>query len=197
MSKHEPSHLDENRLHEFLDGALETDKRQEVEAHIAECSSCSARLRELRALFDVLESLPDEVLSRDLVLPVLAGVQQTNSISVRSKFYLALQFVALGVTLAFVWTNVRAIAERILLSPIGIDVVAVVHEFKILLPEIGSDLMAILRSFLTSSRLLIRPSITSTLQIDAGSVLLVIFLAWVVANGLLLRSSALRLRVRR
>ena len=45
-------HVDEGTLHAYFDGELPPSERSNLEAHIAQCAACSARLGEERALFE-------------------------------------------------------------------------------------------------------------------------------------------------
>ena len=55
------SHLDEGTLHAMLDGELEPNDVAEIQAHLASCSSCGLRLREVREFLDELKfSAPDD-----------------------------------------------------------------------------------------------------------------------------------------
>ncbi len=49
----------ENKLVEYLDGRAAPADRHAVEAHLAECGSCSLRAEEFRALSSVLDDLPE------------------------------------------------------------------------------------------------------------------------------------------
>jgi len=46
------SHIDEGALHAYLDGELASTERKTLEAHVAECPACRARLAEERALVE-------------------------------------------------------------------------------------------------------------------------------------------------
>ena len=46
------SHVDEGTLHAYLDGELSPPERAALEVHIAECTSCGARLAEERSLIE-------------------------------------------------------------------------------------------------------------------------------------------------
>ena len=50
-------HLTDEQLNEYLDG--ETTGRILIEAHLASCADCAARLAAFQALFAEIESLPD------------------------------------------------------------------------------------------------------------------------------------------
>ena len=51
------SHLDEGTLHAMLDGELEPNDVAEIQAHLASCSSCGLRLREVREFLDEADRL--------------------------------------------------------------------------------------------------------------------------------------------
>jgi hypothetical protein len=51
------SHLDEGTLHAMLDGELEPSDVAEIQAHLAACSSCGLRLREVREFLDEADRL--------------------------------------------------------------------------------------------------------------------------------------------
>jgi len=65
------SHLDDEVLNEYLDGALPAGQEKGVEAHLAICPDCSARLVEMQQLFVALADLPDKPAPHDLVPEVL------------------------------------------------------------------------------------------------------------------------------
>src|SRR6266511_2666276 len=46
------SHVDDGALHAYLDGELSPVERERLEAHVAACSACRARLDEERALIE-------------------------------------------------------------------------------------------------------------------------------------------------
>ena len=52
------THLTEDLLNGFVDGALEAGARREVESHLAGCASCRAEAAELRALLASARELP-------------------------------------------------------------------------------------------------------------------------------------------
>jgi len=57
-------HLTDEQLNEYLDNA--STERLLLEAHLASCDECTARLSALQALFTALDSLPEVALSTDL-----------------------------------------------------------------------------------------------------------------------------------
>jgi hypothetical protein len=52
-------HLDDGRIHDFLDGELDLAEERAVEAHVRDCEPCASRLAEVTAVVDALHGLPD------------------------------------------------------------------------------------------------------------------------------------------
>lgn len=65
-------HLEEEILNEYLDDALDVERRRAVEAHLSRCPSCRARLQSLQRLFADLDSLKIEEMGRDVTPLVLS-----------------------------------------------------------------------------------------------------------------------------
>jgi anti-sigma factor RsiW len=55
------SHVDEGTLHAYLDGQLSEGQRREVEAHLAACTECQARLEQATALAQRVSELMAEL----------------------------------------------------------------------------------------------------------------------------------------
>lgn len=73
--------FNEDLLHEYLDGTLDEERRQAVEAHLASSSDARARLAELQALFSSLDALPELPLTRDLSGAVVAAIGRETAVS--------------------------------------------------------------------------------------------------------------------
>lgn len=58
------NHLTEEQLNEYLDN--ESSERAQIEAHLAECAECAARLTALKTLFAEIESLAELELTHPL-----------------------------------------------------------------------------------------------------------------------------------
>ncbi|MEW5871935.1 MAG: zf-HC2 domain-containing protein [Chloroflexota bacterium] len=71
---HNLIHPSEEMLNEYLDDVMEAGQRAELEAHLAGCSACAARLEELNEVFVALQNLPELSLGRDLAPSILARV---------------------------------------------------------------------------------------------------------------------------
>jgi anti-sigma factor RsiW len=48
----------ESRILAYVDGRLKAGEQREVEAHLAECAACRVRVNEFRAVWGLLEELP-------------------------------------------------------------------------------------------------------------------------------------------
>ena len=64
-------HLTETQLNEYLDGVPEAPAQARLQAHLADCADCRARLAALQTVFQALASLPDELPEQDLTVYVL------------------------------------------------------------------------------------------------------------------------------
>lgn len=70
-----PDHYDDESLFAFLDDEMSGADRAAVEAHLARCPSCAARLKTVVALFEVLDDVPDVRLDLDMAPAVVAAVR--------------------------------------------------------------------------------------------------------------------------
>lgn len=62
MTMHpDTTHPREERFHDLVDGRLAGDDRAAIEAHLADCDACAARLARLRALLAAAAALPREL----------------------------------------------------------------------------------------------------------------------------------------
>lgn len=66
--------FNDDYLHEYLDGTLNDETRQAVEAHLARSPGARAQLAEMEALFSSLDMLPELLLSTDLSVAVVAEI---------------------------------------------------------------------------------------------------------------------------
>ncbi len=113
-------HLSDETLNEWLDQALEAHSRPAVEAHLAACRDCAARLDILRSLFARLEALPDLPLERDLSASVVtairrpaAAARQPARASWLAGLIFAGQAAAAVVLLAFAWPVAAGLAAQL------------------------------------------------------------------------------------
>ena len=73
--------FNEDLLHEYLDGTLDHETRQAIEAYLANSSVARAQLAELQALFSDLDTLPELSLARDLSAAVVAEIGQETAVA--------------------------------------------------------------------------------------------------------------------
>jgi hypothetical protein len=67
------THLTEDLLNGFVDGALEAGARREVESHLAGCASCRAEVAELQALLAATRDLPRAIEPERDLWPQIEG----------------------------------------------------------------------------------------------------------------------------
>lgn len=73
--------FNEDQLQEYLDGTLDDQTRQAVEAHLASSPAARAQLAELEALFSSLDALPELPLTADLSVEVMAEIRRETAVS--------------------------------------------------------------------------------------------------------------------
>ena len=83
-------HLDEGTIHAWIDGAFDATRSRDIEAHVAQCPTCSAVVAEARGLIaassrilNALDDVPGGVVPKRVpgVLPVAARSQPRRRIS--------------------------------------------------------------------------------------------------------------------
>jgi hypothetical protein len=87
------NHLAEETLNEYLDDALPSEARAEVEAHLRDCADCATHLTRLTQVFNALASLPDLEPGSDLASSVLQRLMPRPSVPRSIQRVLALQFI--------------------------------------------------------------------------------------------------------
>ena len=73
-------HLNAERIQAFLDGALGTEERVELERHAASCAGCQADLDGWRLLYSQLGGLPELRPSQGFARRVLAGIESSAAL---------------------------------------------------------------------------------------------------------------------
>src|SRR5690349_22220113 len=179
------THLSEETLNEYLDGALPSSMRAEAESHLAACPACRARVEALRSLFAELDALPEAVLERDLSPAVMAALTA---------------HVPRVVRLAALAQGLAAVAMLALAWPL-LDFSALAPSTQLILPSTTelagwfvlqwTAWMQTLTQFSVSSAF----STSFSLDLDPPALLLTLTivsacLLWLVGNGLLLRPRA-------
>lgn len=188
------NHLDDVLLNEYLDVALEPSAQTEVEAHLAHCPECAARLTELRMLFADLEALPDLRLERDLTPAVLAVARRRSqpqplTASPLLGLVFALQAVVAISLLALAAPFVMQRYQPLLAFQFGEQVS---HAFTNLFASLSASWSALLTSaqnLMHESAVFVHPLQTSPFISEAGLMicLTAVFLLWLLGNGVLLR----------
>ncbi|WP_420641199.1 anti-sigma factor family protein [Candidatus Leptofilum sp.] len=112
--------FDEDLLHEYLDGTLDEQTRQAIEAHLANSPEARARLAELEALFSDLDALPELPLATDLSARVVAEIGQETAVARLPRWLWGLMLGQVAIALLLLgnvwssllawWGNGRAIA---------------------------------------------------------------------------------------
>jgi len=102
------NHLSDELLNEYLDFALAPDSRARVDAHLAVCPECSARLADWQILFTQIDSLPDLALDVDLSPVIMLNLKYPTRLP-RPLWWLAgLQSAVVILTALLVWPLTQA-----------------------------------------------------------------------------------------
>lgn len=183
-----PDHLSDFELNEYLDAMLDPDAIGRVAAHLTGCSSCAARLSELRALFASLDELPDLPLERDLAPGVLAAIAPSASTSPILRLAVAFQLaIAVGLILLAWPVIARGTLVRAWL-PSNEQVTVVFANTSRLLVEEWGNLQSVWQSLVAQGMHLIPHMPTLSLpRMAIWQLLAAAGVLWLVGNGLLLR----------
>ncbi len=189
-------HVDDSTLSEYLDAALPPNQTAEVEAHLAACPDCAARLTPQRALFAALNALPDEVLTRDLSVGVLARLPQAPAprITPMARAIFAIQALcalillsiigAIGLQLPFSFGNVSL---RQVLNQFIMDALTT---FSADWLSLQNALQNAWRGGVTITSQLTAPAIVAIPMLSWITVLAAMGALWIAGNSLLLRHPA-------
>ena len=179
------THLTEETLNEYLDGALSSSARTVTDAHLADCPGCASRLESLRALFAGLDGLPDVGLARDLSPAVLLALPRRARLPLLIRLVLPLQAPAALAILAWAWPAL----DNSFWLPGWSSLWDVSFSSASRLPGILASQWSAWTQPLT--RLTFSPAISLHLYPSAfllGLTLSSACLLWLVGNGLLLRA---------
>ena len=72
-------HLTENQLNEYLDGLMEAQEQEHMQAHLSDCGDCRERLAALKAVFQALAVLPEQTPRSDLTPSILQALPCSSS----------------------------------------------------------------------------------------------------------------------
>lgn len=170
------THLSEDLLNEYLDGALAPESRAGVQTHLAACGMCSARLAQLRTLFASLDALPDLPGEVDFVPLILARLEQKAPLPRPLRWLTAAQ--AFGAILAAIlaWPLLESAIQPVSLPSLS-------HMFA----QSASSWLQTITDFQIPSFAFELPSLG--LNLPSATLILTLVsvsLLWLMANGLLL-----------
>lgn len=101
------THITNIQLNEYLDGQLDGDQQQVVEAHLAVCGTCRAELADLQALFAELAALPEVAFDGNVAEEVVSELNQQEAFGSWPVWLLAIQ-AAVGMGLmALLWPSIQ------------------------------------------------------------------------------------------
>lgn len=195
MSNRVNPHVSDETLNEFLDGALEGSARAAVEAHLAGCRACSARLEALGAVFTGLATLPEAPLAHDLRAGVMAAVRAPSRVPLKPiadprlfgfKLIFTLQLLAALVLLAFAWPFLAGQAS---LAPLigAADITRFVAQVASAWLDFGGLWLALQHWLALAATQPAMPLEKFLQPAVAGLVLVAAGMLWLLGNALLLR----------
>lgn len=168
-------HLTDDQLNEYLDH--ESAERAQIDLHLDSCDECAARLSTLQDLFAELESLPELALTRDLATPFAPR----PSLPAQLPAWLPLTVILQAAV---------ALVALIIAAPFAIQLLPVVE-----LPSLSDAFLQLQSQWTTWLNMLSQfqmptfPTISFELSnLYLMSALAVVFVFWLVGNGLLLRN---------
>jgi anti-sigma factor RsiW len=188
-----PNHLDHAILNEYLDAALAPERRAGVEAHLASCLECAARLAEVRSLFAALDALPDAPLPRDLSPAVVAAVSRGRTISspvaARAfRFAFAAQALAAVILLAFALPIAARAPEWAAVAQFGAQVMETITTTRTAVTAEWAALQTFAQRFVREILDLVnQSSIPAPSWPNLGVCLAAVFVLWLLGNGVFLR----------
>lgn len=113
----EADHPTEGSLYAWLDDALTDDRAIAIAKHVEACEFCQQRVAVIQRLFQVISSLPEYPLERDLSAGVIAQIPHKAGVGQRVRWFTALELLAVLMLSALLWplvvqqiTQVRPVA---------------------------------------------------------------------------------------
>jgi anti-sigma factor RsiW len=173
-------HLTDEQLNEYLDH--ESSERIQIEAHLAACADCVARLSALQVLFDEIESLPDLELARPvasrLTLPSSRPTALPRSLTLAVTLQAALAIVTIILAAPFVMQFVPPYWLSLPAPSIGDVIVQVQFQWTLWLDALSQFQL---------------PAIPEIPVVELSSLFMIltvigVSLLWLIGNGLLLRN---------
>ena len=168
-------HLTDEQLNEYLDN--ETAEREQIEAHLATCDECAARLAVLKSLFAEIESLPE----LELTQSIAARITPTSSLPAQ---------LPPSLTLTVTLQAIAALIALILAAPFITNLLPAIQSPNII--NIFLQLQTRWNIWLDLLSTFQLPSIPQLPTLEISGLMLTLTLVgvsilWVLGNGLLLR----------
>jgi hypothetical protein len=169
-------HLTDEQLNEYLDH--ESSERIQIEAHLASCANCVARLSVLQDLFAEIESLPELELNR----PIASRPRLSTSFPRSLTLTVTLQAALAVVSIILAAPLVNRFVSR--------------YWFSLPAPSIG-DVIVLVQSqwmqWLDALSQFQLPAIPEIPVVELSSLFMMltvigVSLLWLIGNGLLLRN---------
>ena len=172
---HLTDHLTDVQLNEYLDN--ESSEGIRIDAHLAECADCAARLTALQALFTEIESLPEVALSRPIAARFTRPVGLPTPLP---------RFLTLTATL-------QAVMALLILTLAAPFLTNLLPDMET--PSLTGMILQLQRQWITWSDLFFSFQVPALPQLPAleissfmlTSALVGISMLWLLGNGLLLR----------
>lgn len=173
-------HLTDEQLNEYLDH--ESSERFQIDAHLASCADCAARLDVLQSLFDEIESLPDLELAHPvaarLTLPSSRPPTLPRSLTLTVTMQAALAVVTMILAAPFVNRFVSRYWLNLPVLSIGDVIVQVQSQWTLWLDALSQFQLPVI------------PEIP-VVELSSLFMMLTVIgvsLLWLIGNGLLLRN---------
>ena len=169
-------HLTDEQLNEYLDH--ESSERVQIEAHLASCADCAARLAALQALFNEIESLPDLTLPRPIASRLTLPSALPRSLTLTVTLQAALAIVTIIVAAPFVMQFISPYLANVPAPSLADVLLQVQTQWMLWLDALATFQM---------------PAIPEVPAVEISSLfmmltILVVSLLWLIGNGLLLRN---------
>jgi len=102
------THLSDDTLNGYLDGALTDQERAAAEAHLLSCTACAGQLSALRAMFIELDALPELALADDLAPAVIARLDRPARLPGVIRWLALVQVAAVLCAVWLTWPLLKA-----------------------------------------------------------------------------------------
>ena len=180
---HLTDHVADVQINEYLDD--ETAERAQIEAHLAECSECAARLSALRELFAEIESLPDVQLTRPIAVRFVTPPDRIPRLPLWLTLTASLQAVLALIVILLAAPYVMANLSPYLESFPVPSLIDVMVNLQMTISMWIESIQAIQLPAIPTGTIPLPPALsTEVLSITV----IAIFLVWVIGNWYLLRT---------